>query len=572
MQKYKIREKIPEKAQKSLGDLPDLVKHLLYYRGIDDLSKAQMFLNPDYEKHSFDPFLFKDIDKVLDRIFQAIDCGQKIGIFSDYDADGIPGAVILSDFFNKINYENFTVYIPHRNDEGYGLNESAIKSLSDDGVVLLITIDCGISDHKMVDFANSLKMEVIITDHHLPHDSLPNAFAIINPKRQDCHYPEKMLCGAGVVYKIICAIISDKRFEKIREKNNLANGFEKWFLDMAGLATLSDMVPLLGENRNLAYFGLKVLQKSPRSGLLKLFSLLKIDQRNLNEDDIGFLVTPRINVASRMGHPKDAFLMLSSKDEILSTEMATHLHKINEERKGLVSSMSKEIKKIIEQRQDVLGDVLVLGNPNWKPSLLGLVANSFLETYGKPVFLWGKEDGSLIKGSCRSSSVSVVDLMKEVSFLFEEYGGHLGAGGFSISQEKIHLLPDALNEAFKKISTSKEENVVWIDKVLYPDDVSWHLWESIKRMAPFGISNHKPVFMFENIDILEVKHFGKDKNHLQVCVLNSKGFKIKAIAFFKKEEDFKALSGGQKKNLIFNLERSDFRNIPELRLRIIDII
>ncbi len=572
MQKYKIREKISEETEKSLSGLSDLTKHLLFYRGIENIDDANIFLNPDYSRHSFDPFLFKDINKVLDRIFQAMDRNEKIGIFSDYDADGIPGAVIFSDFFHKINYQNFTVYIPHRNDEGYGLNEDALKTLSSEGVGLLITIDCGISDHKMIDFANSLKIDVIVTDHHIPHDSLPNAFAVINPKQENCNYPEKMLCGAGVVFKIICAIILDKRFEIFREKNNLPVGFEKWFLDMAGLATLSDMVPLLGENRNLAYFGLKVLQKSSRYGLLKLFSLLKINQKNLNEDDIGFLITPRINVASRMGHPKDAFLMLSSKDEILSTEMAVHLHKINEERKGLVLSMTKEIKKIIEQREDVALDVLVLGNPNWKPSLLGLVANSFSESYKKPVFLWGKEDGKTIKGSCRSSSVSVVDLMKEVSFLFDEYGGHFGAGGFSISQDKIHLLPDALNTAFKKLSDLKEENVVWVDKILSVDDVSWGLWNEINKFAPFGVSNPKPIFMFENIDILEVKHFGKDKNHLQISFENSKGFKIIAIAFFKREDDFKPLSEKKKVNLIFNLEKSDFRNIPELRLRIVDII
>lgn len=572
MQKYKILDSIPEDVSKELSGFSDFTKHLLFYRGILNSKDANKFLNIKYEDIS-NPYLFKDMDKTVDRILLAIKNKEKIAIFSDYDADGIPGAVIMSDFLYKINYENFIVYIPHRNDEGYGLNPDAIKYLKSENVSLIITIDCGISDHQNVSLAKELGMDVIITDHHLPHKTLPTAFSILNPKQEGCLYPEKMLCGAGVIFKLVCAILENENFKNNFSDIKIISGWEKWLLDMAGLATLSDMVPLLGENRILAYFGLRVLRKTQRHGLLKLFSILKIDKANLNEDDVGFLITPRINVASRMGHPKDAFVMLSSKDEALSISMAEHLHKVNDERKGVVLAMTKEIRKIIEERKDVLRDVIVLGNPKWKPSLLGLVANSFSETENRPVFLWGREGDGLIKGSCRSSTVSVMDLMGEVSSFFSEYGGHLSAGGFSLTFDKIHLLDDVLNNAFIKISKNKEGNQLlkFVDKVVEFKDVSWKLWNEIEKFAPFGVSNPKPVFMLENIDIYEVKHFGKEKNHLEISFPNSGNGKIKAIAFFKTKDDFEPLVKGLPVNIVFNLEKSNFRNFPELRLRILDI-
>jgi single-stranded-DNA-specific exonuclease len=575
MQKYKIRENIDQKVAEKLSGLSDFTKHLLYHRNIKDIEEANRFLNPDYDTHLNDPLLFKDIEKAMDRIFKAIEQNENIGIFSDYDADGIPGAVVLKEFFEKIGHKNTIVYIPHRNDEGYGLNDEAIKNLKENGVTLIITIDCGISDHKKVELANSLGLDVIITDHHLPHSTLPEAFAILNPKQKDCNYPEKMLCGSGVVFKLIQAVILDERFKPIKEKNNLKDGFEKWFLDMVGLATLSDMVPLLGENRVLAHFGLKVLKKTPRSGLLKLFSLLKIDKNNLNEDDIGFLITPRINVASRMGHPKDAFCMLSSDDLVLGQEMAIALNKLNDQRKGLVSSMIKEIKKTIEEREDVLRNVIVLGNPNWKPSLLGLVANSFSEEHNRPVFVWGREsETGLLKGSCRSGgNISIVSLMEGCKDLFADYGGHSGAGGFSIDQDKIHLLENRLNEVFENSNKENmEESFVWVDKVLHIDQVSNQLYKEIEKFAPFGFENPKPVFLFEDLEIFDFKNFGKEKNHLELSFKKTNGQLVKAIAFFKTNESFLNINKGVKIKLLANIEKSNFRNIEEIRLRILDVL
>ena len=519
----------------------------------------------------------KDMKKVVDRILKAVLNNEKIGIYSDYDADGIPGAVVLHDFFKKINYTNFVNYIPLRNEEGFGLNNEAITSLHNEGVTLLITIDCGITDVEQIKFANEYGMETIITDHHIPGKKLPKAFAIINPKQKDCQYPEKMLCGAGVIFKVIQALILEIRNSKPEISSSLPIGWEKWLLDMVGLATLSDMVPLLGENRVFSYFGMKVLQKSPRVGLQKLFSLLKINQTTVTEDDIAFMITPRINAASRMGIPRDAFTLMSTLDEVEAGMLAEHLNNKNDERKGVVGSMVREIKKRIENQEEEMKHVLVFGNPEWKPSLLGLVANSFSDEHNRPVFFWGREgsNGStIIKGSCRAGGeTDVVQLMEKAKDVFVDYGGHKGAGGFSVSQENIHTLEDKLNEAFLELT--KEKKIIedtLIDKKLSLNDVNWDTYSQVEKFAPFGLDNPKPLFLFENIIVSAKKLFGKEQNHLELKFKNSKDSDVTAIAFFQTGEKFSIpVSVGSSINLVATLEKSQFRNFPELRLRIVDI-
>src|SRR3990167_4813232 len=253
----------------------ELLRTLLERRGITDEAQADIFLNPDYKRDLHDPFKMRDMERACVRLFEAVDAGEKIIIYADYDCDGIPGAVILSDLFKKINYINYEVYIPQRDSEGYGLNLDAIKSFADKDVKLIITIDLGITAVAEVAQAEVDGIDIIITDHHIPPEILPRAYAILNPKTDN--YPEKMLCGAGVVFKFVQGFI-----KKYGEYFKIKNGAEKWMLDMAGLATLSDMVPLTGENRALAHFGMKVLRKSRRPGLQKLFAKMNIDQRHVS--------------------------------------------------------------------------------------------------------------------------------------------------------------------------------------------------------------------------------------------------------------------------------------------------
>ena len=606
MENYALRTATLATPGGELAEYPELLQELLMARGINTRDTADKFLNPNYDRDTHDPFLMKNMERVVDRINAAIAQKEKIVIYSDYDADGIPGAVALHDTFKKLGYENFINYIPDRHEEGFGLNISAVREFAEGGAKLIITIDCGIADNLPVKLAGELGMDVIITDHHEPSGELPNAYAILNPKQSDCTYPEKILCGAGVVFKLIQAILirraglldklpvssqsqtsqsqtqsAQTDFQTARPPE-IKNGWEKWLLDMVGLATLSDMVPLTGENRAFAYYGLKVLRISPRVGLMRLLRKVNADQRYVTEDDISFTITPRINAASRMGVPMDAFSLLSTRDETKAGVLADHLDKINDERKGAVAAITKEVRKKIEERshEEVLKEIIVMGNPNWRPSLLGLVANSLKDDHARPVFLWGREGGSLIKGSCRSDgSVSVVEIMESTKESFIAFGGHAFSGGFSVSHEQIHVLEERLVVAYRKIIEKEAQGgaggreKIRIDKKFRLEDVTWDTYKLVEKLSPFGVGNPKPVFLFEGIEVREVKQFGKEKNHLELGFEDANGRKISAISFFAKLTDFsREPKAGEKINLIATLEKSLFRGRGELRLRIVDVV
>jgi single-stranded-DNA-specific exonuclease len=302
--------------------------------------------------------------------------------------------------------------------------------------------------------------------------------------------------------------------------------------------------------------------------------MMRIDQSQITEDDIGFSFTPRINAASRMGKPMDAFNLLSSTDVSEAGAYASHLDSINNERKGVVASMVKEIKKIIREREDVLRDVIVLGNPDWKPSLLGLVANSFSDEHNRPVFLWGREGAQVYKGSCRSGNgISVMDLMTEAQHALLDFGGHKEAGGFSVSLDNIHTLEDALNDAYSRLATDTVQEHIHIDKDIDLDEVSAYLFNDISRLSPFGVGNERPLFRARQAKISSVKLFGKEKNHLEIVFHRKKYRPIQAIAFFKKPESFNvSLDSDASVDIIFHIEKTMFRNFSEIRLRIVDIV
>jgi single-stranded-DNA-specific exonuclease len=572
----------------------ELLRTLLKKRGIVDPTQAEIFLNPDYKRDLHDPFLMRDMEKACVRLYEAIDAGEKIVIYADYDCDGIPGAVILNDLFQLAGYKNYEIYIPQRNSEGYGLNLEAIKKFAESKVKLLITVDLGITAVAEVAQAEVDGIDVIITDHHIPQETLPRAYAILNPKVDypddtvGAGYPEKMLCGAGVVFKFAQGFI--KKYGKENQQFKIREGSEKWMLDMAGLATLSDMVPLAGENRAISYFGIKVLKKSPRPGLQKLIAKMNIDQRHLSSDDIGFMVTPRLNAASRMDDPMRAYELLATEDEVRAGILANHLTKINDERKTIVTGIMREVHKTLEkfsarggsvsggERPDNLREVIVIGNPKWKVGVLGLVAGKISDEYKKPVFVWGKDENDCIKGSCRSDgSVSVVELMTATNESFLEFGGHELAGGFTVHNEKIHFLEEALSISFLKI---KRDPLIDLEKDNYDakltlDNVNMKNWREIDKMSPFGFGNPKPIFLFENVKIEKIKKFGKNGSgeHLEIIFSDSNKNKTKAVSFFSSVDSFKnTLIEGLSVNLLGTFDLSRFGGREELRLRIEDII
>lgn len=556
----------------------EFLRTILEKRGITDEKQAEIFLNPDYERDFHDPFLMKDMERACVRLYEAIENKEKIIIYADYDCDGIPGAVILSDLLKLVDYQNYEVYIPQRNSEGYGLNLEAIKQFALDRVKLVVTIDLGITATSEIAQAETDGIDVIITDHHLPRLAqagqatlvLPRAYAILNPKTDD--YPEKMLCGSGVVFKFVQGFL-----KKYGEYFKIKKGSEKWMLDMAGLATLSDMVPLSGENRAIAYFGMKVLRKSPRPGLQKLLAQMKIEQKYLTEDDVGFMLTPRLNAASRMDDPRRAYELLSTEDEVEGGMLAHHLSKINDERKTIVAGIMREVNKKFDlspAREERA--VIVIGNPAWRVGVLGLVAGKICDAYQRPVFVWGKDENDLLKGSCRSDgTVSVVELMGEAKDHFLEFGGHELAGGFTVHNDKIHFLEEALSKFYPKVKKEKKSSDSLHDLKSDLGMVNLKNWRELEKLCPFGLGNEKPVFLFEGVKIENLKKFGKNGSgeHLEITFSGNNQSKVKAVSFFSTVESFKVpLEKEKKVNLLGTFDLSRFRGKEELRLRVLDIV
>lgn len=545
----------------------ELLELLLKNRNITKDDQDQ-FLNPLYE-HLYNPYLMKDMERAVVRIFESIEAKEKIVVYSDYDCDGIPAAVIMHDFFTKIGYKNFSIYIPDRHDEGYGLHADAIEEFIKSDTKLLITFDLGITAVDEVANAQAGGIDVIITDHHLPQKEVPRAFAIINPKQDGCEYPDKMLCGAGIAFKLMCALI-----QKYGEYWKISTGFEKWSLDMAGVATLADQVPLINENRVLAYYGLKVLQKSRRPGLVELFRKAGVDMSKITEEDITFTLAPRLNAASRMGNPIQAFKVLATTDVIEAKTLADHLAKINDERKQTVAHIMKDVKKTLTKREEK--SLIVIGNPEWRVGILGLVASKIAEEYKRPAFVWGSEGSDTIRGSCRSwGSINLVDVMTKLpENSLMAFGGHAGAGGFSVSHEEVHFLEERLLTVFDGIKDEKKSAIeVPIDASITLDDVTPQNYAVIEKLAPYGMGNPKPTFIFKDVAITSIKEFGKEKNHLEILFTNNRGWPVKAIAFFKTHESFgRPLTAGERINLTATFEKSSFGGRTELRLRIVDII
>lgn len=569
-----------------------LLEQLLEKRGLTIVEKKESFLNPQYHA-LYDPFLMNDMGTAVQRIFSAINANEIICIYSDYDADGIPGAVILHDFFKKIKYEHFWNYIPHRHTEGYGLHKDALVKIKEKGTALIVTVDLGITAVSEVVFARELGIDIVITDHHEPLEVIPDAIAVVNPKLGN--YPDRMLCGAGVAFKLVQAMIK-KEVAQVGCSTELSPvGWEKWLLDMVGIATLSDMVPLVNENRIFAYYGMKVLQKTKRPGLRSLFQKSGISLTHLTEDDIVFSITPKLNAASRMAHPDDAFKVLATVDTKTAMVAVEHLSLLNDNRKKTVATIMKQVHARITRRQAVaaLPPIIVIGDPSWSAGVLGLVASKITEAYNVTTFVWGSdEDPELstgnVKGSCRGiGDVSVVEVMQKTADKLAHFGGHEDAGGFSVSKEHIHFLEETWNvhyEELRKNSTKHSTNIehdAEYDMDLFLDAVTMDHYRELRKMAPFGMANPKPVFAFKDCTVVSVKQFGKTKEHLEIVVeqqvTNAQGelvpHTMRAISWYAHPETFtKKIVAGDSIVLLAEFDHSVFRGKEELRLRIKDVL
>jgi len=549
--------------------MASLTQQLLKDRGIKTKKKAEIFLHPDYERDLHDPFLFSGMKKAVKRILHAIDGGEQIVIYGDYDCDGIPGATLLYEFFKKIDYEKVAVRIPHRYTDGYGLSVEAVRKMQKENASLIITVDCGITDCEAVAGANEFGIDVIITDHHIVPKRLPKAFAIVDAFRRGDKYPNKNICGAGVAFKLVQALITERDF-------GLHKGWEKWLLDLAGLATIADVVPLIGENRALAYYGLKVLRKTQRVGLLELFKKKNIRPENITEEDVGFTIGPHINAASRMGDPYDAFRLLATNDYDEAKGLVKKLLVHNTDRKSEVQVVIREVEALMHLHTEL--PLIIVGRADWKPGIVGLAANMIAEKYKKPAFVWGRANSAHFKGSCRSDGlINIVDLMAEVRVvsqdIFLDFGGHELAGGFSVREEKIELFAPALLAAHERMVKNTKEKVKNEKKKerscpLNIEEIDWKLWGELEQFAPFGVGNERPFFSFNGVTVKERKVFGQDGIHTELVLAKKKG-DISVIKFFAYDE-LAPLVPGTKINLRATLEKNTFKYPHNLRLRLVE--
>lgn len=550
---YRLRQRLHD----------ELIPDLLAARGIQEEREIEKFLVPDFVRDSGDPLQLPDMTVAVERVLEALNNAERIVVWSDYDCDGIPGGVMFTEFLRGIG-GSVRHYIPHRHEEGYGLNREGVEELAKEGTKLIITIDLGTSDHESIALAKEKGIDVIVTDHHLPPSVLPEALAIINPKRTDSTYPFEHLCGAGVAWKLLQAILSRHRPE------GFAEGKEKWFLDLVGLATLTDRVPLIGENRMLAHFGLKVMRRGRRAGLLALFSLLRIKPSALTEDDIGFMVAPRLNAASRMDSPEVASRLLATENSEEAVELARKLQTLNDERKGVVAATVREAKRRVLEGRALEEEIVVMGSPRWRPGILGLVANNLAEHSGMPVFLWGREGGVLLRGSCRSGNgQNIIELMREVADLFEDFGGHAYSGGFSLKEERVHELAPRLAAAYAKLKARAHapQEIVLEREVDLAEAARAH--RALAQLSPFGEGNPKPLLVFPHVTVSSLRSFGKAQDHLSLTLSRGNAL-VPGIAFFATPQSFsKPLRSGARVDAIGHLEQ-DWQGRP--RIRLVDIL
>lgn len=571
MKQWVLREKIPDKISKELNIEPENIRQFLFNKGIKTAGEAEDFLSPNYEKGLRDPFDMLDMEKAVKRILEAVKKNERIVIFGHYDADGVCASVVFHDFFKKIDFNNFHIHIPDRN-EGNGLMFSAVDEFIKQKSKVIIALDCGITDVDGVEKANSAGIDVIIIDHHLVPEKKPNAYAIVDNKQNDDKYPFKFLCGAGTAFKVVCAVIKKSNEDKLF---SIICGWEKWLLDAVAIATVADMVPLVDENRILVSCGLKVLKKKQRVGLARFYDKFEINLRNINEDDIAFTVAPRINVAGRIDHASLSFGLLTTQSASEADWAVERLETINNERKNITQKITGAVEEKIGHEKKA---VIVEGDASWHPGVLGLSANKLMDKYNCPIFLWGKGESSEFKGSCRSDgSINLVEFMGKLpKGIFNDFGGHAMAGGFSLDGSRVDEFKNEVINLHKEFPKQKiEGGILFIDKELKIDDINWDFYSLVEKFQPFGMENSKFVFAFYNVEVARVKKFGNGGIHLQLDFERNPditGSKIvSAIGFFIAEEEKFNLRLGQRIDLAASLEKNCFRGASELRLRIIDI-
>lgn len=552
---WKINEKAPKSFLNKFPEYSRLTLQLLWDRGLKSQKAIDEFFNPDYDEDLHDPFLLKDIKKTIKRIEKARKNKEKVAIFADYDADGICGAVLLTEVLKifKIKPE---VYIPDRNKEGYGLNLDVVEELGRKGTGLILTIDCGMSDFEEVKLANKLGIDVILIDHHEIPNKIPLAFAIINPKQKDCKYPFKHLSATGVAFKLAQAISEE-------------NSWEKWLLDLVAISIVTDSMLLLGENRTLVNYGLVVLSQTKRAGLRALMKKARIDETNLNTYVLGFILGPRINAASRVDHGTIAYKLLIASDKNQAEKTAQELEEKNQQRQQLTKKILQEARqKVLKHCQKK--KIIIEGDKNWLAGMAGLIAQRLRDEFWRPCFIYQEID-DFSTGSARTiPGFNLVKTLSQCGKFLEDYGGHTEAAGFKVLNKNLNDFQNLLEKIAQK--EIKKENLIPyldVDVEVESDDLDWSIFKEIQKFKPFGPANLNPSFLIKELKVLEIRSVGSNGNHLKLF-LEKETKKFKAIGFGLADFCDK-IKIGDKVDIVFELIANEWNGIKELQLKIIDL-
>ncbi|MBI5701366.1 single-stranded-DNA-specific exonuclease RecJ [Candidatus Saganbacteria bacterium] len=484
-----------------------VIAQIILNRGIKDPKEAQAFIAPRLSNLT-DPFGLPDVKKAAERIVQAKKNGEKIAVYGDYDVDGVTGTSILYETLNHLGL-NATYYIPARYGEGYSLNIDAVKKLNEDGVNIILTVDCGISSYIEIEEANSLGMAVIVTDHHKPPKKLPNSCANVNPKLSD-NPQTRELSGAGVAFKFAWALL--------RAFGIAENSFLTSLLDLASLGTIADVVPLNAENRILAKQGLGILNGRKRPGIKALCDVAGL-KNDLTIRDINFGLAPRINAAGRLDHASLSVNLLISKDPTTAKKYAEELNKVNIRRQGVGDQMGKEVFEKIERLNLASEKIIIVSGENWHAGVIGIIASRVVDKFNKPAILIGINEGEG-RGSARSiENFNIFKVLESCRDLFSDFGGHEAAAGFEIAPDKIEEFKRRIIEVTADLDMNFTSKVK-VDSNLNPEQLTLNLAREIKLLDPFGQGNPVPIFASYDLKPVDIKLVGNTGSHIKIKFTN----------------------------------------------------
>jgi len=539
------------------------VAQILIQRGIKTYNEAADFFNPSLEK-LHNPYLMKNMDKAVNRIVKAIANNEKIMIYGDYDVDGTTSVALMYSFLKNAT-NNLLPYIPDRYTEGYGISKKGIDVANEASVSLIIALDCGITANELVDYANSLSIDFIICDHHLPEAKIPKAIAVLDPKQHDCNYPFKELSGCGVGFKLCQALV---------EPLSLEPGSAFKYLDLLAVSIASDIVGMFGENRILTHFGLLKLNENPMPGLKAILGLCVKNNKNADINEIVFRIGPRINAAGRMASAMRALEILLAENIEVANGLVQGLEGFNTERKETDRNVTQEALDIINEDSWYQNAVsTVVCGENWHKGVVGIVASRLIENHYKPTIVFAGNKG-VITGSART--VEGFDIHKAItqcSNLIIQFGGHAHAAGLKIEAENFIPFREKFNQVVEsQILPHQKIPTLLIDTKLELNQINDKFFTVLKRLSPFGPGNLRPIFFTENLKAnLETKAVGVDLNHLRLVVEDNYGNKFSGI-WFNKAELLEKFTSGSSFTLAFTLDENEFRGVKNIQLRPLDII